>query len=308
MRWLTHQSCIYHIPNDFKELDNGVCRLAGFDLDSTLILSANGDKYSKTATDWVWAYPGVPETLRRLHEDGWTIAIFSNRKGAPWMHKKAQEKLEAIMKKLGFEVWVFFATKDDEYRKPNNGMMTLFIESAGITQWTDDSFYCGDAAGSTSPDKWHRWGDADIGFALNSEIPFKEPQDVFGNFPIPPIQEGTNLIITMGQQLSGWEAFAEYKDEHLVYDEGKLERKYVIVDDLVDVVAAEDEIVVVYGAHPTKAQREALRKRYTQLYKKPANSIVYWYARTSSDETAIDPDYIKQFQAPIMEKGYFRIN
>ncbi len=84
MAWNKHEGCTYYTPKGATAFPDGTCSLAGFDLDSTLILSDKGDKYSKGITDWVWAYPDIPKTLTAIKAAGYTIVIFSNRKGPPW--------------------------------------------------------------------------------------------------------------------------------------------------------------------------------------------------------------------------------
>lgn len=124
-------------------------KIAGFDMDSTLIETKSGAKFAKNADDWVYWNPCVPEKLRELVKEGFAIVIFTNQKGISTGQTKAQDiktKIENIAKDVGVEMHAVIATKDDAYRKPGTKMWDLFIQNNGNVKLAE-SFYCGDAAG-----------------------------------------------------------------------------------------------------------------------------------------------------------------
>jgi bifunctional polynucleotide phosphatase/kinase len=48
----------------------GKRKIAAFDFDSTLIRPASDRKFAKDASDWKWWDSCVPQTLRKLHDEG----------------------------------------------------------------------------------------------------------------------------------------------------------------------------------------------------------------------------------------------
>lgn len=298
MPWSKHDSCIYFQPKDYKSPADGICYFAGFDLDSTLIYSDRGDKYSKTATDWIWAYPNIPEMMAQFKKLGWQPCICSNRRGSPKMIADAKKKVDAIMKKFGFEMWVFFATKNDQYRKPETGMITLFAQLGGVKQWGVGSFFCGDAAGPHAKSKWHKWNSADVDFAKASGLTFYEPQERFGEFPVPDIAPTTNLIITVGQRASGWEDFKAAPQE---------KRPISIVSKPLEMKKGE-AVTVVLGENPSRALRDYIRGVYEKVNGVKPTSVIYWYARPAYDEKLMDKAYPTSFQPPGPDEPFFRLN
>ncbi|EKV08360.1 DNA 3'-phosphatase Tpp1, putative [Penicillium digitatum PHI26] len=164
-------------------------RIAGFDLDSTLIKTKSGNVFPKSATDWQWWNAKVPGRLKELNAEGFQVVIFSNQKkisvqkdikGGRSDSKSLsnfKEKMTAVMTELDFPVSVYAATADPEYRKPRTGMWREFLDDydldvAGVN--LPASVFVGDAAG--------RPGDhsaVDRGLATNIGMPFKTPEEFF---------------------------------------------------------------------------------------------------------------------------------
>ncbi|CAH6418860.1 3 phosphatase [uncultured virus] len=309
--WKKQDSCSYYVPKDATQSPAGVCTLAAFDLDSTLILSDRGAAYSGGVSDWIFAYSNTEAYLRELKRLGWTIAIFSNRKGPPWQHKHSQSKLDLLMRKLGIELWVFFATKDDQYRKPGTGMMELFKQLTNTKSFAEGSFYCGDAAGATSKDRWHQWSDVDRGLAKASGLTFYEPQDLFTPFPPPPIAADTNLLITQGQAGSGWDSFLPYLGRYIPLGDERF--LYVITDVKTQSMIGPDPdkknvVVVVAASHPSKVSRDMVRGYYRATFGLDPKSVVYLYCRPSYDKALSSKTYITNYQHPDASEPFFRIN
>ena len=55
-------------------------KIAGYDLDGTLIETASGRKFAKDSKDWK-LMPKVVDKLQSLHRDGYKIAILTNQLG-----------------------------------------------------------------------------------------------------------------------------------------------------------------------------------------------------------------------------------
>ena len=149
-------------------------KVAAFDLDWTLVKPKN-TVFPRNTTDNYIMTNRIP-LLKKYIDLGYTIVIFSNQKLTP------KEKLEFkiarmndIINKFSKEEvypFIFMATGDDGYRKPNVGMWTEFRRMAPNIKF---GFYCGDMAGRPGDHS-----DSDLQFAKNIPIDFYIPEVVFG--------------------------------------------------------------------------------------------------------------------------------
>lgn len=150
-------------------------KIAAFDLDSTLIKTKSGHKFSKDTCDWMWFYPCVPNTLKQYYQKGYRILIITNQGGIKKDVLKLhtfQTKIESISKELtkhNVHFEVFCAPNNDVFRKPFPTMLS------GLSmEFTKESFYCGDAAGRASD-----FADTDYKFAFNVTLKFYTPERLF---------------------------------------------------------------------------------------------------------------------------------
>uniref|UniRef100_M4B1V7 Polynucleotide kinase 3'-phosphatase n=1 Tax=Hyaloperonospora arabidopsidis (strain Emoy2) TaxID=559515 RepID=M4B1V7_HYAAE len=164
------------------------CKIAGFDLDGTLIVTRSGRKYALDHKDWKLFHSTlVQKKLDELVRQGYTLAIISNQNGVARGHVTAaqmQNKLEAIVKKLGLPMLVCFSTKDDNMRKPRLGAWKELTKrlSTKSEQGIDKevSFYCGDAAGRPKvAGRAKDFASTDYKLALNAGVLFFTPEDLF---------------------------------------------------------------------------------------------------------------------------------
>lgn len=304
MAWSAHPHIQVYTPKGATQVNT--CSLASFDLDMTLIMSSKGEATASGTSyerDWVWAYDNIPAVLRAIRDGGWTIVIFSNRRGSPAMLQAAKARVKAMFAQLGFECWVFFATggKDsDPARKPQTGMLQLFVQLAGVKSWGAGSFYCGDAAGASSSDPWHRWSDVDRRFATAAGLTFYEPQERFSGFPVPDIPSHVRVIVTMGATGSGWEQWAPHENATLQLPDGRqlLVLKNAFMISKPDLVFKPNLVTLVYGAHPSEAQRQAVSATILG-HETLSHTLYYWYARPPV--SGKDAAYIAAFTFPPLE-------
>lgn len=155
-RSFSDEDTVIRYENRVEEMKGD--KVAGFDLDDTL-----------TSGMALTPYPGVIEKLHSLTKEGYNIVIVSNQKKRHIGDKKLLTKLEGVSKVLGVPFVAFCARAEDDFRKPNNGILSLIPESMGKME-----FFVGDAAGRPGDHS-----DCDKMFANNAKIPFHTANDYF---------------------------------------------------------------------------------------------------------------------------------
>ncbi|KAJ3742004.1 polynucleotide kinase 3 phosphatase-domain-containing protein [Lentinula detonsa] len=163
-------------------------KVAAFDLDGTLIKPSFGKGAVKKALKgsppaWEWWKDKVPDTLKDLNSEGYSIVIISNQaiKGASLITWK--EKIGLIAAALpSVPFRILAAIAKDEYRKPMPGMwteLTKKFKDEGVEIDKTASFFVGDAAGRDSD-----FASTDRKWALNVDLPFFTPEEYFLKQPV----------------------------------------------------------------------------------------------------------------------------
>ncbi|XP_045115645.1 LOW QUALITY PROTEIN: uncharacterized protein F21D5.5-like [Portunus trituberculatus] len=160
-------------------------KIAGYDMDGTLIATQSGKVFATSYDDWKILYSEIPGKLKKLHESGYKIIIFTNQAGIGTGKHTAegiQKKIESIIQKLGVPIQVFISTGKGEYRKPAIGMWNFFLNEAngGVEVDLDKSIFVGDAAGRPAEGKKKKdFSFSDRLFALNVGLKFYTPEEHF---------------------------------------------------------------------------------------------------------------------------------
>ncbi|GIK06854.1 hypothetical protein Aspvir_002506 [Aspergillus viridinutans] len=169
-------------------------KVAAFDFDSTLVVTASGNAFPRDSSDWKWFSPNVPTKLQELNADGQKrISLQKDLKGGRADSKSLtnfKERVTGVMRQIDIPISVYAATADDENRKPRTGMWREFVEDYDLDVFGVDlsaSFYVGDAAGRPRDHSI-----VDRGFAVNVGIPFKTPEQFFLNQAAQDVQEPFN--------------------------------------------------------------------------------------------------------------------
>ncbi|KAM9112958.1 bifunctional polynucleotide phosphatase/kinase [Pangshura tecta] len=172
-------------------------KVAGFDLDGTIITTKSGKVFPTSPDDWRILYPEVPRKLKQLRNEGYKIVVFTNQLGISRGRLRPEvfkAKAEAVVERLGVPVQVFVATGTGIYRKPLLGMWEYLCEKANgaVSVALQSSLYVGDAAGR--PPNWapgHKKKDfscSDRLFALNIGLLFYTPEEFFLGWAPAPYQ------------------------------------------------------------------------------------------------------------------------
>uniref|UniRef100_A0A1I8A4L9 Polynucleotide kinase 3'-phosphatase n=1 Tax=Steinernema glaseri TaxID=37863 RepID=A0A1I8A4L9_9BILA len=135
-------------PDDHRASEN----IAGFDLDYTLIATKSGKTFPVDHNDWKLWHDSVPQKLRKAHEEGFKVVIFTNQKGVQagkLTTTNLKKKMHSILAKFDIPVQVFASLGPPSFRKPYVGMWTYMEEqyNDGIPVNREESLYVGDAAG-----------------------------------------------------------------------------------------------------------------------------------------------------------------
>lgn len=141
-------------------------RIAGYDLDGTLIQPLNGE-FCEEVDDWTFRL-GMKQEVEDKQADGMLVLIFTNQARKALRHITLA-RLESVVLALG-KCGIFVATTRDQYRKPSTGMWHLAVATYNLTPNLQESFFCGDASGLPGSHS-----DADAGFARTIGLPYRLP-------------------------------------------------------------------------------------------------------------------------------------
>lgn len=164
-------------------------RIAGYDIDGTIIKTRSGNVFPKNPEDWQIAFAEVPGKLREHLRNGYKLVFFTNQAGmsSGRTDKRAwQTKLERIVQQLNVPVQVFVATSSSIYRKPKTGMWDTLKagHNDGVRIDRQRSWFVGDAAGRAALGKRRKDHSlADRLFGANIDVPFQTPEEHFQGVP-----------------------------------------------------------------------------------------------------------------------------
>lgn len=190
MNWIENQDKdneLQYIVGTFKDFTfnkDSKTKIAGFDLDDTLIKPISYDqKFSTKSDDWMFYTKDVVKQLTDLDKEGFKIVIVTNQKGMSTgkIDKEVwKKKVENVCIKLNLPVLVLVSCKNDLYRKPVTTLWDLFV-TGNTDVCKIHSFFCGDAGGVFVKRTFSAkvtyclpkdFSDTDLKFALNLDIKF----------------------------------------------------------------------------------------------------------------------------------------
>ncbi|KAK6185161.1 hypothetical protein SNE40_007454 [Patella caerulea] len=186
--WKQHEKLYIYTPDGVE----GRKKIAGFDIDGTIITTQSGKVFPTHPGDWKLHYVEIPKKIKELYQDGYKIVLFTNQMGVARGKVKMddlKEKFSSIVTRLNVPIQVLVATGTGMYRKPCTGMWDYLQTQGndGVKIESRHSFYVGDAAGR--PDKWNPGKRKDFScsdrlFAINIGVMFHTPEEFFLKRPV----------------------------------------------------------------------------------------------------------------------------
>lgn len=246
--------------------------IAAFDVDWTLTFSEKKlEPYRAEPWD-IKLLPNRKNDLTMLFKKGYTIVLFTNQGLKPEKEKQERvARITVLLKQLGIPCYAFIATGQDEYRKPNIGMWTKFMQLIGNQM--DYGFFVGDALGRPQD-----FAATDKEFAVNIGIPYYSPEDFFTPTNVI-IKEGNNMVVMVGMQGTGKSAYAKKElipkgYVHISSDNFKSNKEQMFRE--VKKVLNTGKNVVIDATNPKQEDRQRYYDMATRL---GYNIVVLYFAR-----------------------------
>jgi len=242
-------------------------KVAGFDIDGTIIATKSGKTFAKNENDWkLWAGATVMKPIfAGLVKNGYRIVFFTNQEGISkgkvneesWT-KKVENVIDALGLSyedggVGVTVMASLTKKGNDYRKPHVGMWTFLCDKLigdGTVIDKNESFYCGDAAGRPKRGIVKKdFSCTDYKFALNVGLTFQTPEEVFYKSTKPSEKASLKTSKMDFQPKEHWRA---YFDDDTTIDQQRQ-------DFLSSCCSNKKEMIVVVGS-PASGKSELTRR------------------------------------------------
>lgn len=312
-------------------------KIAGFDLDGTLIDTKSGKTFAINNSDWKFKFENIKDKLEELIKDNYCIIIVTNQKGlkSEELILDWKEKINKISIKLNLPFMVLASIENNNFRKPLIGFEKEFSNYD-----KKNSFYCGDACGREND-----FSDTDYKFALNLNIKFYSPEELFlkedkliknikyyddsifdnKNKPFKP--KNKDLIIFVGLPGSGKSSYIRNN----ILNNGKISYQLINQDivknldkciKLCEEYMKRDMSIIIDRTNPTKKDRElfiSLAKKYNytniRCFKMKTTEELALHNniyRNITTSTSLVPIlvyriYNKNYEAPSHSEGFTKI-
>ncbi|ADB84444.1 nicotinamide riboside kinase 1 [Apocheima cinerarium nucleopolyhedrovirus] len=125
-------------------------KIAGFDLDGTLICTKSGNAFSMNNFDWKLKYLDIREKFLKLLKKDYSIVVMTNELGlSPDKLSNLKRKIENVCQQINLPMLVLISSTMNNYRKPCTGMFEYLQQHKQQYIDINNSFYCGDNANGT---------------------------------------------------------------------------------------------------------------------------------------------------------------
>lgn len=174
MSWIKEKDIIiYNQKEEYKR------KIAGFDIDGTIIKTKSGKVFPENENDWIFLYDNVKQKIEEIPND-YSIIFITNQSKLysklgfnEQLYNQLKNKFENILKEINKDITIFItAGSNSIYRKPYTRIFEDFIYDYD----KKNSYYVGDAAGREKD-----FSDSDRNFAYNLKIKFYIPEQFFLN-------------------------------------------------------------------------------------------------------------------------------
>jgi len=314
--WYLHESVYIYLP---KEQSVSISGIAGFDFDATLVRSKSGRQFIKDEHDWIITYDSVITILQELKNKGYTIVIMSNQLKFNDRLKLIFDSFLTYLNYHNLDPYLLIATDKDQYRKPNIGMLSLFLmlTNTDLTMVNEYSFYCGDAAGKTHTNLAYQWSDSDQLFATNCHLKFYTPDQLFPSFQQPEPSTKQEMIINVGNQGSGKSSYSD-KFQSIGYKiccQDILKTKAKVKSHVIEAIKA-GYSVIIDSTNPSKKSRAEwieIANNYNlpvRIFWFTCNGRIYNQLRSKPVPEIAYNQYSSKFEQPTENEGVsvIRIN
>lgn len=314
-------------------------KIAGFDLDHTLIKPKSGKTHPKDKDDMEICFPNIKEKLNELHKNDYSIVIFSNQSSFDKPEKKEIiiSRIEKFLQLMDLPITVMISTEGDYCRKPNTGMWDFFN---GIN--VEESFYVGDAAGRTRNPltKKKDFSCSDRMFALNLGCKFYTPEKffqpesfssveihvlnkTFSTFPSsqPELDlENYEVVMLIGPPASGKSTLTKNLDDFVSVSQDELKYKAKCVKAMETIIKKGHKVIVdnTHGKISSRKQYLEIAKKHNKkvlavefnITKEQCLFLVNYRCKVNKKiklpDVAIHA-YYKNYEPPTKEEGFDKI-
>jgi bifunctional polynucleotide phosphatase/kinase len=289
-------------------------KIAAFDYDHTLVCPKDGKTMPSDVEDWKWLYPNIPDELKRLNDEGFSIVIFTNQSKS-W--KVIQ--IQYVMQTLKIPIFIVVASDKCDY-KPNPVLYDVLVGSAKVSK--EQSFFVGDALGRKGD-----WADSDKVFAQNIGLKCQSPEEFFAvkqkqeqetvEIPAVNLSDSKQVVIMVGYPGSGKSSVAKKicENEQFVLVQGDVHKTSPKMIKAALPCVKEGKSIV-FDATNSSCKK---RSEYIEFAKKHNLKVVCVHMTTSLEVSykrnkERDPDqqvpkiaysvYTKHFENPSVEEGF----
>lgn len=258
------------LTNPIKSLVSQPKKWALFDLDWTLIRptttstrpTLKGGPYCLWSDDWT-LMPQRIEKLQQLVDSGYSLGVISNQsfKGQSLLSVSPRITNVCTLLSQYFPHIIIFYCIDQSMADPNNPISMYRKPSIGWSyhiKFLSGSFYCGDAC-QQNDDTRQIWGyaDTDRQFAINMNLPFYIPEEIFPQVVIPSyiFEVSKLLLILVGCPGSGKSTFARSLSNFYHLESDKYKSNWNSIERVLQQQLQQGNKIVFDATNPTRQRR-----------------------------------------------------
>jgi hypothetical protein len=322
MNWHYSKEFCYHYLIDNKIPIGDKQTLAVFNFYGTLVWSERGELFSYNIDSLLFTSPILDIVLEGLKSKGYTLCILEIIKKNTNVEKLKATIMEFIQR-YNLNIPAVLIAEENIYLL--NKIMCDFFKP--LYKFGKKSFYCADEIDYYDSNPWYRLSETDSLVAKSLNFNLYKPEDVLGSFVNCNFLFMINdLIITCGQEYSGYEIFYEAIDlevEHLGM-ECKLiilltEKIYIIQDYILDeyynsgkskIIIKPNTHYVIVGSNPSVKDRQKIASMFEYEDKNRAiGYTIAWFSRHPYQKSELYRRFLNNFDSPLRNnEKWFRFN